>query len=93
MDTFFIFTNFFVICMTFYSMNRLYINRLVQNIYKNESKYDALNEKFDCLDICMNLKMKNLKKKSGIISKLIKNILNTILINVKCLIFVIVFIF
>ncbi len=62
MDTFFIFTNFFVICMTFYSMNRLYINRMFQNIYKNESKYDALNEKFDCLDICMNLKMKNFKK-------------------------------
>tara|TARA_Y100000389_G_scaffold83897_1_gene80480 strand:- start:286 stop:618 length:333 start_codon:yes stop_codon:yes gene_type:complete len=43
-------------------MNRLYINRMFQNIYKNESKYDALNEKFDCLDICMNLKMKNFKK-------------------------------
>ena len=62
MDTFFIFTNFFVICMTFYSMNRLYFNRMFQNIYKNESKYDAINEKLDCLDICMNLKMKNFKK-------------------------------
>lgn len=66
MDTFFIFTNLFVICMTFYSMNRLYFNRMFQNLYKNklnyESNYDILNEKINSLDICMNLKMKNLKK-------------------------------
>ena len=48
-------------------MNRLYFNHLLKNMYKNkfnyESKYDTLNEKLDSLDICMNLKMKNIKKK------------------------------